>query len=120
MPNPNMIRMIVTVLSNSTRVKPAALGIVDQITQVLAPLGIVRGNNKGTGGPDLIPLRDAGMSVANLYQDGTDYFDYHHTANDTLDKVDPESIAQNVAAYVVFAYLTAQYTGDFGFNLNEE
>ncbi|MEL7448205.1 MAG: M28 family peptidase [Pseudomonadota bacterium] len=104
----------------SSKVKPSALGAIEQIAQVLEPLGITFGNNEAGGGPDLIPLRDAGMAVANLNQDGTKYFDYHHTVNDTLDKVDPESMPQNVAAYAVFAYLAAQYTGDFGFDLNEE
>ncbi|MEM9533106.1 MAG: M28 family peptidase [Pseudomonadota bacterium] len=104
----------------STRVSPGSLAIVDQITQVLAPLGITRGNNNAFGGPDLIPMRAAGMAVATLHQDGTDYFDYHHTANDTLDKVNPEHLAQNVAAYAVFAYLAAEAPGDFGFRLGLE
>ena len=34
-----------------------------------------------------------------LAQDGTHYFDLHHTADDTLDKVDPEALRQNVAAW---------------------
>jgi carboxypeptidase Q len=49
-----------------------------------------------------------------LRQDGTDYFDYHHTPDDTLDKIDPKALAQNVAAYAVFAYLAANADGDFG------
>ena len=56
-----------------------------------------------------------GMAVVNLYQDGTDYFDYHHTANDTLDKIAPESLTQNVAVYTAFTYLMAQLEGDVGF-----
>ncbi|MFK7958002.1 MAG: M28 family peptidase [Lysobacterales bacterium] len=104
----------------SSRVKPSALALVDQMSQVLAPLGIVRGNNNAGGGPDLVPMRRAGMAVATLHQDGTDYFDYHHTANDTLDKVNPEHLSQNVAAYTVFAYLAAQAPGDFGFRLGLE
>ncbi len=104
----------------SSRVKPEALGLMDQISQVLAPLGIVRGNNNAGGGPDLVPMRRAGMAVATLHQDGSDYFDYHHTANDTLDKVNPEHLAQNVAAYSVFAYLSANAPGDFGFRLGLE
>ena len=104
----------------SSRVKPSALALVDQMSQVLAPLGIARGNNNAGGGPDLVPMRRAGMAVATLHQDGTDYFDYHHTANDTLDKVNPEHLAQNVAAYTVFAYLSAQAPGDFGFRLGLE
>ncbi|MDO5505563.1 MAG: peptidase M28 family protein, partial [Pseudoxanthomonas suwonensis] len=43
-----------------------------------------------------------------------DYFDYHHTPDDTFDKIDPQAIAQNVAAYTVFAYLAAQAEGSFG------
>ncbi|MDJ0656644.1 MAG: M20/M25/M40 family metallo-hydrolase [Xanthomonadales bacterium] len=104
----------------SSRVKPEALGVIDQISQVLAPLGIVRGDNNAFGGPDLSPMRMSGMALASLYQDGTDYFDYHHTANDTLDKVEPEALSQNVAAYAVFAYLSAEYRGDFGFRLGLE
>ena len=101
----------------SSRVKPGALGVVDQLSQLLAPLGITRGDNKAGGGPDLRALHDAGMAVFSLYQDGSDYFDYHHTANDTLDKVDPEALSQNTAAYATFSWLSAQMSGDFGFDL---
>jgi hypothetical protein len=97
-----------------TRVKPEALGAVDQMMQVLAPLGIARGTASASGGADLGAMRDAGMAVASLLQDGTRYFDIHHTANDTLDKIEPKDLDQNVAAYAVFAYLAAQAEGDFG------
>jgi len=102
-----------------SKVKPEALPVVKQIAKVLKPLGIEYGNNQAGGGPDLIPLRGMGISVFSLRQDGTDYFDYHHTPNDTLDKIDPEALDQNTAAYVVFAYLVAQMDGDFGFGLNK-
>ena len=49
-----------------------------------------------------------------LAQDGSDYFHLHHTADDTLDKIDPAALAQNVAAYTVFAWLAAEAQGDFG------
>lgn len=102
-----------------SKVKPEALPVVKQMAKVLKPLGIEYGNNQAGGGPDLIPLRGMGISVFSLRQDGTDYFDYHHTPNDTLDKIDPEALDQNTAAYVVFAYLVAQMDGDFGFGLNK-
>ena len=38
----------------------------------------------------------------------------HHTENDTLDKIDPAEMAQNVAAYAVLAWLAAQSPVDFG------
>ncbi len=46
-------------------------------------------------------------------QNGWDYFDLHHTPNDTLDKIDPEEMAQNVAAYAAFVYLVSEMPGDF-------
>lgn len=54
------------------------------------------------------------MAWAWLGHDGTDYFDLHHTSEDTLDKIDPKALAQNVAAYAVFAWLATQAEGDFG------
>lgn len=88
--------------------------LIDQMAQLLKPLGVKKGNPKATSGPDLWPLRGLGMSTFALRQDGTDYFDLHHTANDTLDKVNPEHLKQNVAVYSVFAYAVAEVTGDFG------
>ena len=85
-----------------------------QIATVLAPLGIEhRADGEGCG-PDLSPFHAIGMACAGLAQDGTDYFDLHHTPDDTLDKIDPQALAQNVAAYTVFAYLAADAQGDFG------
>lgn len=92
-----------------TRVPEAALPLMDQVHQVLAPLGIERGHNQASGGPDIGPMRQLGMPVAGLIQDGTEYFDYHHTANDTLDKIDAGNLDQNVAAYVAFSYLVAEH-----------
>ena len=87
---------------------------VARIAQALAPLGIEhRADGEGCG-PDLSPFNAIGMACAGLSQDGTDYFDLHHTPDDTLDKVDPQALAQNVAAYAVFAYLAADAQGDFG------
>lgn len=85
-----------------------------QIATALEPLGIEwRADGEGCG-PDLGPIAALGMACAGLKQDGTDYFDYHHTPDDTLDKIDPQALAQNVAAYAVFAYLAADAQGDFG------
>jgi Zn-dependent M28 family amino/carboxypeptidase len=87
---------------------------VARIAQALAPLGIEHRIDGEGCGPDLSPFNDAGMACAALAQDGTDYFDLHHTPDDTLDKIDPRALARNVAAYTVFAYLAADAVGDFG------
>ena len=91
----------------------------EQIAQALAPLGIEYAPGKGSAGPDISPFAAKGMAWAWLAQDGSDYFDLHHNADDTLDKIDPAALAQNVAAYTVFAYLAAEAEGDFGSRLKE-
>ncbi|MET4681384.1 M28 family peptidase [Stenotrophomonas rhizophila] len=85
-----------------------------QIAEVLKPLGIAYAADKGGPGPDVGPLAAKGGAWAWLAQDGSDYFHLHHTADDTLDKIDPAALAQNVAAYTVFAYLAAEAEGSFG------
>ena len=65
----------------------------------LAPLGIVPGATDEAEGSDISPLIEDGMPGVGLSQDGTDYFDLHHTPDDTLDKVDPDALRQNVAAW---------------------
>lgn len=91
-----------------------SLAATAQIAEALKPLGIEYAPGKGGPGPDIGPLAAKGGAWAWLAQDGTDYFDLHHTADDTLDKIDPQALAQNVAAYTVFAYLAAEAEGSFG------
>lgn len=86
----------------------------DAIAEVLRPLGIDYLQDTGSPGPDISPLAAKGGAWGWLGQDGTDYFDLHHNADDTLDKVDPDAVAQNTAAYAVFAWLAAESEGGFG------
>jgi hypothetical protein len=96
-------------------VKPEALGAIQQIAKVVEPIGVAYDPDKpGGGGSDLSQMHGKGMAALSLTQDGTDYFDFHHNANDTLDKIDPKALAQNVAVYAAFAYMAAQANGDFG------
>jgi len=98
----------------SSRVAEDALGIVGELHALLEPLGIERGDNTASGGADIGALRRAGVPVLGLSQDGTKYFDFHHTADDTLDKVDRNDLNQNVAAYVTAAWVAAGIEEDFG------
>ncbi len=95
-------------------VKPEAQPAIDALLAVLKPIGVSRGLPYANGGPDLGPMRARGMAVLSLQQDGTTYFDIHHTANDTLDKIDSKDLDQNVAVYAAFAWIAAQADGDFG------
>jgi carboxypeptidase Q len=98
----------------STRVIDSALPVIEQMYSVLEPMGIERGDNLAGGGADFSTMRDLGMAIMGLNQDGTHYFDYHHTAADTLDKVNAADLDFNVAAYAAMAYLAAQAGPVFG------
>ena len=95
------------------KVGPKAQPLVDAIYRVLKPLEIEPAGDRA-GGADLSPMKDYRVPIVGLGQDGTDYFDLHHTANDTVDKIDPKELDQNVAAYAAFAYLAAELEADFG------
>ncbi|MGA9582725.1 MAG: M20/M25/M40 family metallo-hydrolase [Allosphingosinicella sp.] len=82
-------------------------GLADRIAAVLAPLGVSRGSQAAGGGVDLGPWVRTGVAAVDLQQDGTRYFDYHHTPDDTLDKIDPEQLRQNVAAWTAMLSLVA-------------
>ena len=97
----------------STRFGDGALKYARAIQQVLAPLGIAPGGNAARGGPDISMLPRYGVPVVTPRQDGWDYFDLHHTADDTFDKIDPDSLRQNVATYAAFVYLAAEMDWDF-------
>lgn len=92
------------------------LPLAAQMHKVLEPLGIARGNNKAYGGPDILAMAKAGVPAVTLKQNGWDYFDLHHTADDTFDKIDAEEIAQNVAAYAAFTWMAANIEGNFRSN----
>jgi hypothetical protein len=97
----------------SSGVGEHAVGFFDAMQEELAFLGIERGGNSSGGGPDMIPLAAMGVPMARLDQDGTDYFEFHHTPNDTFDKIVPEEMAQNVAAWAMFTWLVADSDVDF-------
>ncbi|MDX1454268.1 MAG: M28 family peptidase [Gammaproteobacteria bacterium] len=101
------------VWSLSSRVDEADLPKIAAIHQLLEPLDIERGNNEAYGGADINPMVKLGVPVIGPRQDGTLYFDLHHTDNDTLDKVNPEDLRQNVAVYAVSAYVAAELDEGF-------
>ncbi|MDT0574725.1 M28 family peptidase [Croceicoccus sp. F390] len=90
---------------NTARMEPA---VAAQLAAMLAPLGIAPGNGTAGGGADIAALIEGTKTaVVDLMQDGTRYFDVHHTANDTLDKIDPVQLRQNVAAWTAATALLA-------------
>ncbi|HKR35281.1 MAG TPA: M20/M25/M40 family metallo-hydrolase [Steroidobacteraceae bacterium] len=95
-------------------VAPGAVPAIDAIREVLKPLALESGGNEAHGGSDIGPLRALGVPILELSQDATNYFDVHHTLDDTLTQIDAKTLNQVVAAYAVAAYMAASKNGDFG------
>ncbi|MFY9556925.1 MAG: M20/M25/M40 family metallo-hydrolase [Blastocatellia bacterium] len=68
--------------------------------------GIIRQSGDAEGA-DISPLDAAGVPTLAPIQDNRIYFNYHHTAADTLDKVVPRELAENTAVMAVLAYAIA-------------
>ncbi len=81
------------------KMAPGNEALQRRVAAALAPLGIASGREPANAGADLGAWANAGTAAIDLSQDGTRYFDYHHTPDDTLDKVDPAQLRQNVAAW---------------------
>jgi len=77
----------------------SAKALADRIAAAVAPFGVTRGKQPANGGADIGALVQAGVPAVDLAQDGTKYFDLHHTPDDTLDKVDPVQLRQNVVVW---------------------
>ncbi len=65
------------------------------------------------GGADISGIISAGAPFVDFNQDMNRYFDLHHSADDTLDKIDPAELAQNVAVWAAFLYTVANSDVDF-------
>lgn len=79
-----------------------------KLGQVLSPLGIYMDRVASTGGgPDTGPLNAQGVPIFNLQQNGTDYFDVHHTVDDVMERIDPKKLDQNVAAWAATLWMIA-------------
>ena len=100
-------------LRSSKNVSPNAIHVVDTMAGIMGKLGVSRRSGDTSGGPDMMPLSNLGVPALSLMQNGTDYFDLHHTPDDTFDKVKPEHMRQNLAVWTVFTYIAAQWPGSF-------
>ena len=91
-----------------------ALPAIKELSKYLHPLGVeLSFDNDAKAQSDMSLLSNAGMPSMNFSPDALAYFDYHHTENDTLDKINRDDIKQNTAIYTLFAYFAAQSGIDF-------
>ena len=79
---------------------------VTDLVQLLRPISATR-VTLGHGGADIGPMVPSGVPTMGLDTDGRTYFDIHHTDADTLDKVDPQALADDIAAVAALAYVVA-------------
>jgi carboxypeptidase Q len=87
---------------------PGAEGFIKEVAAMLTGIGADEFRKGGAGGADISPLLASGMPLFGLRNDSSRYFDYHHTANDTFDKIDPAQLGQATAAMAAMAYALAE------------
>jgi len=97
-----------------TSLPPANKPLEDRIAQALAPIGITWTTGPGDFGTDVGPTIRGGVPGVGLQQSMLRYFDYHHTPDDTLDKIDPIQLRQNVAAWTAVIAMVALAPEEIG------
>ena len=90
---------------NKERESVAAEQLRDLVT-LLSSIGSMKAST-GHSGADISPMKSAGVILMGHDVEGATYFDYHHTQADTIDKIDPQALSQNVAALATTAYILA-------------
>ena len=94
-------------LGFEAKVNPNVLPLLAPISELLQSQGA--GLLKRTEGTetDISPIAAQGVPAFGIWQDTRTYFNYHHTAADTLDKIVPRELQENAAAMAVLAYALA-------------
>jgi len=79
------------------------------VQTILSSFGanVFQESSRPAGITDIAPMSEKGVPVLGMMQNGRDYYNYHHTAADTLDKVKPAELRENAAAMAVMAYALA-------------
>jgi hypothetical protein len=97
-----------------TQLPDSAKAVTGRLASALAPLGIVGGNGRAGDGTDIEPTVATGVAGVDLNQSGLRYFDTHHTPDDVLERVDPEQLRQNVAAWTTMLAIVANAPEEIG------
>jgi hypothetical protein len=93
----------------SAHVPPAALTQFGALMTALIPMGAtILDHRDGPGGSDVEYLDAGGVPTLAPIVDTRTYFDYHHSAADTLDKIEPDNIRRQVALMAMMAYFVAE------------
>lgn len=93
--------------------KPEAKTFFEPIAKVLQGSGAGILQHAEHPGADISPLTKLGVPGFSPIQDSRTYFNYHHTAADTLDKIVPRELAENATVVAVTAYALANLERPF-------
>ena len=95
-------------LGFEVKMTPHAAELLRPVQEILQSFGAnaVEASSYAPGA-DIAAMSEAGVPALGLRQDGRTYFNYHHTAADTLDKVVPTELRENAAAMAVMGYALA-------------
>ncbi len=91
-------------LGFSTSGNQEVLTLLQPLSVILQSQGAGVARGGGDTGSDISPLSAAGVPTFGPIQDARTYFSYHHTAADTLDKVNPRELQENCAVIAMLAY----------------
>ena len=92
--------------------RAAAIAQLNEVSALLRPVCELTAY-EGYGGADIGPMKPAGVPLIGQDSDMTHYFDIHHTHADTVDKVKPGELTDNVAVMAVTAYILADWSQRF-------
>jgi carboxypeptidase Q len=94
-------------LGFEAKINPQATLLLKPVQDILAAIGANIIHPNDDTGADIEPMSKAGVPSFGIMQDARTYFNYHHTAADTLDKINPRELQENAAAMVVMGYALA-------------
>jgi carboxypeptidase Q len=94
-------------LGINIKAKPEVKKMFAPVAAILQDSGAGMLNLVEHCGADIGPLEKAGVPAFSPIQDSRFYFNYHHTAADTLDKIVPKELAENSAVVAALAYALA-------------
>ena len=94
-------------LGINMKTKPEVKSLLEPVAKVLQDSGAGALRFTEHAGADIEPLDKAGVPTFAPIQDSRFYFNYHHTAADTLDKIVPKELAENSAVVAVLSYALA-------------
>lgn len=95
-------------LGFKAKISAASAKQLSPVQEALRPIGAnLIEVATGAPGTDIEPLANQGVPAFGIWQNGVTYFNYHHSAADTLDKIDPAQLRENAACMAVMGYALA-------------